>query len=110
MGGGQTMRIGPTHPDTFSYLGIFSAGLRPPTNNIPDVTASYAPAEKLNSNLKLFWVSCGDKDRGLDGAKKLDQVLTEKKIKHVWHMDEGGHEWPVWKNDLYLIAQKLFKK
>ena len=27
---------------------------------------------------------------------------------HVWHVDSGGHTWPVWKNDLYLISQMLF--
>jgi enterochelin esterase-like enzyme len=40
----------------------------------------------------------------------LDETLTEKKIKHVWHQDAGAHEWPVWKNDLYLVAQRLFKE
>jgi enterochelin esterase-like enzyme len=111
MGGGQTMRIGPLHSDTFAYLGVFSAGLggrRGPEPGRPDATASYPDAETLNANLKLFWVSCGDKDPGLAGAKKLDEVLTEKKIKHVWHEDTGAHEWPVWKNDLYLFAQRLF--
>jgi enterochelin esterase-like enzyme len=40
----------------------------------------------------------------------LDETLTEKKIKHVWHQGAGAHEWPVWKNDLYLVAQRLFKE
>jgi enterochelin esterase-like enzyme len=110
MGGGQTTRIGPTHPETFAWLGVFSAGIRRPTDGRDnDPTATYPDASKLNSALKLFWVSCGDKDQGLEGAKRLDQVLTEKKIDHVWHQDTGAHEWPVWKNDLYLVAQRLFK-
>ena len=108
MGGGQTLRIGPKHYTKFAYLGVFSAGLgRRPGQ--ADVTAAYPDAQTLNSNLKLFWVSCGDRDGGLEGAKKLDQLLTEKNVKHVWHQDTGAHEWPVWKNDLYLFAQKLFK-
>jgi enterochelin esterase-like enzyme len=111
MGGGQTMRIGPTHSDVFAYLGVFSAGLRRQANaSEPDITASYPDAETLNSHLKLFWVSCGDHDPGLEGTKKFDQVLTDKKIIHVWHQDSGAHEWPVWKNDLYLVAQKLFRE
>ena len=28
---------------------------------------------------------------------------------HVWHVNSGGHTWDVWKNDLYLLAQRLFK-
>lgn len=109
MGGGQTMRIGPTNSDTFAYLGVFSAGM--PRANSPeaDPTAAYPDADTLNSRLKLFWVSCGDKDRGLENAKRLDATLTEKKIHHMWHQDTGAHEWPVWKNDLYLFAQRLFR-
>jgi enterochelin esterase-like enzyme len=111
MGGGQTLRIGPKHCDTFAYLGVFSAGLgrRPQNGKQADVTASYPDAAALNSKVKLFWLSCGDRDGGLDGAKRLDQLLTEKKVHHVWHQDTGGHEWPVWKNDLYLVAQQLFR-
>ena len=121
MGGGQTMRIGPTHSDVFAYLGVFSAGIggrrpaapaggaAPAAAPPPDATASYPDADTLNARLKLFWVSCGDRDPGLEGAKKLDQTLNEKKIKHVWHQDTGKHEWPVWRNDLYLFAQRLFK-
>jgi hypothetical protein len=30
-------------------------------------------------------------------------------VPHVWHVDSGAHTWPVWKNDLYLWAQLLFK-
>jgi enterochelin esterase-like enzyme len=109
MGGGQTMRIGPKHCTTFAYLGVFSAGLGRRPGNQTDVTASYPDAKTLNENLKLFWISCGDRDGGLDGAKKLDQILTERKVTHVWHQDAGAHEWPVWKNDLYLVAQRLFQ-
>jgi len=110
MGGGQTMRIGPPNSDKFAYLGVFSAGARPTATGTQfDPTANYPEADKLNERLKLFWVSCGDKDGGFAGAKKFTETLTEKKIKHVWHEDRGAHEWPVWKNDLYLFSQRLFR-
>lgn len=111
MGGFQTLAIGPHHSDTFAYLGVFSAGLGRPgrDSNRPDPTASWPEAPALNEHLKLFWVSCGDRDGLLESAKKLDETLTEKKITHVWHQDTGAHEWPVWKNDLYLFAQRLFQ-
>ena len=110
MGGGQTMRIGPTHTETFAYLGVFSAGLRNrPGSTEGDFTSTYPDAQTLNSNLKLFWVSCGDQDPGLEGAKNYDKFLTDKKVTHVWHQDTGKHEWRVWKNDLYLVAQRLFQ-
>jgi enterochelin esterase-like enzyme len=111
MGGGQTLRIGPVHSDTFAYVAAFSAGMgRPGANQAADITANYPDAKTLNKRLKLFWISCGDQDRLLEGSKKLHETLTEKKVEHVWHEDKGAHEWPVWKNDLYLVAQKLFRE
>lgn len=109
MGGGQTLRIGPTNSETFAYLGVFSAGMARASSPEADPTAAFPDADTLNSRLKLFWVSCGDKDRGLENAKRLDETLTDKKIHHLWHQDSGAHEWPVWKNDLYLFAQRIFK-
>ena len=45
----------------------------------------------------------------MDGSKSLSSTLAEKNVPHVWHVDSGGHEWPVWKNDLYLLSQMLFQ-
>jgi enterochelin esterase-like enzyme len=55
-------------------------------------------------------VSCGDTDRLMNASKGLHESLGAKKVPHVWHVDSGGHTWPVWKNDLYLVAQKLFRE
>jgi hypothetical protein len=30
-------------------------------------------------------------------------------VPHLWHVDSGAHTWPVWKNDLYLLSQRLFR-
>jgi hypothetical protein len=35
--------------------------------------------------------------------------LVEAGIDHVWYLDDGVHEVPVWNNNLYLFAQMLFK-
>jgi hypothetical protein len=35
--------------------------------------------------------------------------LVDAKIDHVWYLDSGVHEVPVWNNNLYLMAQMLFK-
>jgi len=43
-------------------------------------------------------------------SKAFHDTLEEKKVPHVWHIDTGGHIWPVWKNDLYLLAQLLFRE
>jgi enterochelin esterase-like enzyme len=105
MGGGQSLRIGLKHLDKFAWVGSFSGGLRNagPTDLLADPDA-------LRSQLRLLWISCGDEDRSMDFSKALHERLEEKKVTHVWHVDSGGHTWPVWRNDLYLLAPLLFRE
>jgi enterochelin esterase-like enzyme len=106
MGAGQTMRIGLKHLDQFAWIAAFSgaAGRGGSFDTlIPDPAAL--------GKLRLFWISTGDKDNFATGpTKALHEFLDEKKVAHIYHVDNGAHEWPVWKNDLYLISQKLFRE
>jgi enterochelin esterase-like enzyme len=101
MGGGQALTIGLKHLDTFAWVGGFSSAL---FGN----QAQLAPAG-ADKKLRLLWLSCGDTDRLMDASKSFHASLEDKKIAHIWHIDSGGHTWPVWKNDLYLLAQMLFR-
>jgi enterochelin esterase-like enzyme len=100
MGGGQALTIGLKRLDTFAWVGGFSSALFGASGNL-------VPAD-ADKNLRLLWLSCGDNDRLMDASKSLHTALEEKKVAHIWHVDSGGHEWPVWRNDLYLLSQKLF--
>jgi enterochelin esterase-like enzyme len=103
MGGGQALRIGLKHLDTFAWIGGFSAGIRASQPSlIPDAT-------EANKQIRLLWLSCGDQDRLMEPNKALHASLDEQKVVHLWHIDSGKHEWPVWKNDLYLFAPLLFR-
>jgi enterochelin esterase-like enzyme len=103
MGGGQALRVGLKNLDTFAWVGGFSSALfGGSTDLVPDADAA--------KKLRLLWVSCGDKDRLLDGSKNFHAALEKKKVPHVWYQESGGHTWPVWKNDLYLLAQRLFRE
>jgi enterochelin esterase-like enzyme len=104
MGGGQSLNFGLKHLDTFAWVGGFSSA--PNTKPAGDLVGDGADAAK---KLRLLWVSCGDKDRLMDRSKAFHDALDEKKVPHVWHVDSGGHEWPVWKNDLYQLAPMLFR-
>jgi enterochelin esterase-like enzyme len=102
MGAGQSLRIGLKHLDTFAWVGAFSGGGGGAADLIGD------PADAARK-LRLLWVSCGDKDRFLKGSEALHAALEKMKVPHIYHVDSGGHTWPVWKNDLYLISQRLFR-
>jgi enterochelin esterase-like enzyme len=45
----------------------------------------------------------------MDASKNFHAILEQKNVPHLWHVDSGAHTWPVWKNDLYLLAQRLFR-
>ena len=104
MGGGQALRVGLKHLDTFAWVGGFSSGL-----GRGGSTANLVPAADDAKKLRLLWLSCGDTDRLMGASKSLHESLDGKKVPHLWHVDTGGHTWPVWKNDLYLLAQRLFR-
>jgi enterochelin esterase-like enzyme len=103
MGGGQSLRIGLKHLDVFAWIGAFSSGGGGSFGNL--ITDPAAASKQL----RLLWVSCGDKDGLMKTSQSFHASLDEKKVPHIWHIDSGGHQWPVWKNDLYLLSQMLFR-
>jgi enterochelin esterase-like enzyme len=103
MGGGQALRIGLKHLDQFAWVGGFSSALFGQQGSL------LANPTEMSKKLRLLWVSCGDKDKLMKGSEAFHTSLAEKNVPHVWHIDTGGHTWPVWRNDLYLIAQMLFR-
>jgi enterochelin esterase-like enzyme len=100
MGGGQALNIGLKHLDTFAWVGGFSSAIFGGGGNL-------VPAD--STKLRLLWLSCGDVDRLMSSSKAFHTSLEEKKVPHVWHVDSGPHDWPVWKNDLYLLSPMLFR-
>jgi enterochelin esterase-like enzyme len=105
MGGGQSLNFGLKNLDTFAWVGGFSSApnTRPAGELIKDPTDA---AKKL----KLLWVSCGDKDNLMRISKAFHDALEEKKVPHVWHVHPGGgHNFAVWKADLYLLGPRLFQ-
>lgn len=104
MGGGQSLNFGLTHPDTFAWVGGFSSApnTKSPAELVPDAAAA-------KDQLKLLWLSCGNKDGLIRISQGMHAYLKEKGVPHVWHVDENGHDPTHWRNSLYHFAQKLFK-
>ncbi len=103
MGGGQTLNFGLSNLDTFAWIAAFSSA----PNTIAAEELIDDPLS-IPEQLHLFWISCGDQDGLLNISEGYHTWLTENSIPHIWHIDSGGHSWPVWKNDLYHVASMLF--
>jgi enterochelin esterase-like enzyme len=71
----------------------------------------HLPADELIAKqIKLLWISCGDQDNLINISQRTHSYLKEQNIPHIYHVNPGGkHDFAVWKNDLYLFSQKIFR-
>ena len=104
MGGGQSLNFGLAHLDTFAWVGGFSSApnTKPPEQLVPDPAAAA-------QQLKLLWLSCGNKDGLIRISQSVHAYLKEHKLPHVWHVDGNGHDATHWRNNLWLFSQRIFK-
>jgi enterochelin esterase family protein len=112
MGGGQTLRTVATHPDQFAYVAVWSMGVNPATTaDFETRNAAFLnAAEKINKQIKLFSISCGEKDTlAFAGSKNLAEILKKRNIKHEMHITPGGHTWINWRQYLNAFAPQLFR-
>lgn len=105
MGGGQSLNFGLGNLNTFAWVGGFSSApnTKSPEQLIPD------PA-KAKAQLKLLWISCGDKDGLINFSKRTHEYLEANGVPHQYLVIHGGgHDFKVWKLSLYNFAQLIFK-
>ncbi|WP_291528786.1 alpha/beta hydrolase [Bacteroides sp. UBA939] len=104
MGGGQALNFGLGNLDKFAWVGGFSSA---PNTKTPEVLVPNP--ETAKQQLKLLWISCGDKDGLMRFSERLHLYLQQHEVPHIFYVEPGGHDFNVWKNDLYLLSQLLFK-
>lgn len=105
MGGGQSLNFGLAHLDTFAWIGGFSSA---PNTKAPEELIS-DPA-KTREQLKLLWLSCGNKDGLIRVSQGVQRHLKMNDIPHIWNVDAYGHDATHWRNNLYHFAQLLFNE
>lgn len=106
MGGGQALNFGLGNLDTFAWVGGFSSApnTKPPADLIKD-------HEEAAKKLRLLYVACGDQDRLFRISQGVHAMLDENKVPHVYRViPGGGHDFRVWKSDLYYFAQRIFRE
>jgi len=105
MGGGQSLNFGLGNLNTFAWVGGFSSApnTKTPQELLPDV-------ENAKKMLKLLWISCGDKDGLIAFSKRTHDYLLTNQIPHIYQViPDGFHDFKVWKQNLYMFSQLLFK-
>ena len=112
MGGLQTLYAGIKNSDMFSSLGIFSSGWWASNPKLSDPQYEFIKnnVSSINANLKDFWISMGGKeDIAYENCKIMMQKFDQFGIKYSYSEYSGGHSWPVWRHDLMMYSQLLFK-
>ncbi|SHJ75085.1 Enterochelin esterase [Tangfeifania diversioriginum] len=104
MGGGQSLNFGLGNLDKFAWVGGFSSA---PNTKSPE---ELIPNPKVaKEQLKLLWLSCGDKDGLIDISNRTSNYLKENDVPHRYEIYDGNHDFGVWKTSLYKFSQLLFK-
>jgi enterochelin esterase-like enzyme len=114
MGSGIAARVGFTHLDVFSAIGLMSAGMFRDAPKGTAVIEAIAPGflaapEAANKRIKLLFFSCGTEDPRIDALKETWADLGARKINYVAKTYPGEHEWSVWRRSLEDMAPLLFK-
>lgn len=104
MGGGQALNFGLGNLDVFAWVGGFSSA---PNTNAPEELVP-EPSE-ATKQLKLLYVSCGNKDGLIRISQGVHAYLKENNVPHIWHVDDHAHDFDHWKKGLYNFSQLVFE-
>jgi enterochelin esterase-like enzyme len=104
MGGGQSLNFGLANLEKFAWIGGFSSA---PNTKTPEVLVP--DPQKAKEQLKLLWISCGVDDNLMSFSQRTHDYLEAHEVPHIFYVEPGAHDFKVWKNDLYMLSQLLFK-
>jgi enterochelin esterase-like enzyme len=104
MGSGQALNIGLTNLDRFAWIAVVA----PAPNTRPPAELISNPA--VLNQLKLFWLSVGNRDALYRVAYDLHTYARERGVAHIWRVDTNAHDTAAMSANFYYFAQKLFRE
>jgi enterochelin esterase-like enzyme len=111
MGGFHSLHISRYYPNTFDYVGLFSAAILPNQDVSHQVYSDIDGTLKrqMENGYKLYWIGMGKTDFLYDSGKQYLQRLDNLGMKYVYRESEGGHIWRNWRVYLSEFVPQLFK-
>jgi len=111
MGGYHSLHISRYYPNTFDYVGLFSAAILPNQNTTSKVYQDIdATLEKQKENgYKLYWIGIGKTDFLYDSNQEFKAKLEAMGMPFTYRESEGGHIWKNWRVYLSEFVPLLFK-
>ncbi|QIA07663.1 esterase [Draconibacterium halophilum] len=111
MGGFHSFHISRYYPNTFDYVGLFSAALMPredATNKVYD-DIDGTLKKQMDNGFKLYWIGIGKTDFLYNANKEYRAKLDSMGMKYTYMETDGGHIWRNWRIYLSEFAPLLFK-
>lgn len=112
MGGMETLETVFNNPTMFGYVWVLSSSFAP-GKNPADEGARLGAAEKIpviNKTVKEFvFTQGGPADIAYQNGINTRNYLEGQGLEFEYMDVEGGHSWYAWRQNLYDMAQRLFK-
>ena len=111
MGGYHSLHISRYYPNTFDYVGLFSAAIIPNDKAKSKVYENIDETLKaqLKNGYKLYWIGIGKADFLHKNVKEFREKLDGMGMKYTYRESEGGHTWTNWRVYLSEFAPLLFR-
>ena len=111
MGGYQSIHISKYFPDTFDYVGLFSAAARFHEKSESPVYQNEKEqiAAQFAKKPALYWIAIGKDDFLYEENVKYRQFLDEKGFGYEYFENGEGHIWRNWRIYLTMFVPRLFK-
>jgi enterochelin esterase family protein len=111
MGGFHSLHISRIYPNTFDYVGLFSAAILPnekePSKVYTDIDQTLNA--QMKNGYKLYWIGIGKADFLYKYNQDYRARLDKMGMKYVFRESEGGHTWTNWRTYLSEFVPLLFK-
>lgn len=110
MGSYQTSIVTMTHPELFSYVGVFSGFMRfPRAGETEPHLAILDDGERFNESFRVFYRAMGTEDQFFSSFAADDEMLKTKKVNTLRRTFPGGHDWSVWRRCIHDFLPMIFQ-
>jgi enterochelin esterase family protein len=111
MGGFHSLHISRYYPNTFDYVGLFSAAILPNGNADAKVYQQVDETlkQQMDNGYALYWIGIGKTDFLYKNNVQFHEKLEAMGMPHTYLESEGGHVWKNWRIYLSEFVPQLFK-
>lgn len=112
MGGMETLEVVLNNPEMFSYVWVLSSSFAPGNQDVYEYERIRLKKEsdRYNRNFKqLVFTQGGPSDIAYNNCKQTLALFDDAAINYEYMDVSGGHSWEAWRQNLYELAQRIFK-